>query len=154
MNDAEISEYALQVIHDYNMKYRFYKTIPQMFFNDDVSLEEELLQSIEWDRLRRDSEKRSRRLISDFRESVFPARPGSITDSMIDQARNYPVENLIEVKRGKARCISGTHEDSRPSMSVKNNRVFCFSCGFNEDSIGVHMKLNYLSFLDSVRRLS
>jgi len=124
-----------------------------IFFNPAVSPEEEVAQAREWKQAQRASEKRSRKLISEFRAEVFPSRNDGITDSMIDRAREYPIESLIEVKRGKARCISGTHEDSRPSMSVKNNRVFCFSCGLNEDVIGVHMKLNDLSFFDSVGRL-
>jgi len=48
-------------------------------------------------------------------------RKGQITPEQISQARDYPIESLIELKRGKARCPF--HNDKTPSLSVKNNRL-------------------------------
>lgn len=76
-----------------------------------------------------------------------------LTREEIDRARSYPIEDLIEVKRGIARCISGTHADKNPSMDVRNNFVYCYACGFSGDAITVSQKLHGGSFQDVVRRL-
>lgn len=127
------------------------KRVPKMFFNPDVSIEEERYQSEEWKKTKRSSEIRSRKLIS---EEFYPASKGNkITRDMIDRAKEYPIENLIEVKNKVARCISGEHEDKKPSMSVKHNKVKCYSCGYREDSIGVAQKIFGLSWPDAVKKL-
>ena len=77
-----------------------------------------------------------------------------ITDEDIARAKEYPVESLIEVKRGMARCVSGIHEDKNPSMGCKNNRVRCFSCGYTGSAIDIAMKLNNLNFIEAVKFLN
>lgn len=76
-----------------------------------------------------------------------------VTGEMIARAKDFPIENMIEVKRGLSRCISGEHEDKHPSMSVKNNKCYCHSCTWKGDAIDVDMKLSGRTFLESVRRL-
>jgi hypothetical protein len=76
-----------------------------------------------------------------------------ITDDDIERARNFPIENLLEVGRnGMALCIG--HDDKRPSMNCKNNFAYCHSCGFHADSIGIYMKLNNAGFIEAVKALS
>lgn len=77
---------------------------------------------------------------------------GEITDLMIEQAREYPIENLLEVKRKKALCPF--HDDHNPSMSVKGNLYHCFSCGASGDVIRFVMELENLNFKDAVRYLN
>lgn len=74
-----------------------------------------------------------------------------VNEDDIRRAKDHPIENLIEVKRGMARCPF--HDDKRPSMSVKNNLAHCFSCQRTWDSIAVSMKLEGLDFVTAVRRL-
>ncbi len=75
-----------------------------------------------------------------------------ITTEMIESAKQYPIENLIEVKRGMALCIF--HDDHRPSMGIKNNYYHCFACGAKGDTIEFIMKRDALSFTEAVRWLT
>lgn len=80
--------------------------------------------------------------------------PGrGVTDAEIERARQYPIENLIESKRGMARCVSGTHEDRNASMQTTGNFAYCHACGFKADVIGLYQKLHGASFVDAVRAL-
>ena len=76
----------------------------------------------------------------------------SLSDEYIEMARSYPIENLIDIKKNFALCIN--HDDHKPSMYCKNNFVYCFSCGFSADSIGVAMKIHNLGFKDAVQFLN
>lgn len=80
---------------------------------------------------------------------------GQITDFMIEAARSYPIENLIQVSRGKmARCISPDHTDKNPSMDIRNNFCYCYSCHFSADAIKVYQILNNCTFPEAVRALN
>jgi hypothetical protein len=74
-----------------------------------------------------------------------------ITPEMIAQARDYPFEYLYEFKRNMALCPF--HNDTSPSMSLKNNKVRCWSCNKSWDTIAFVMEKEGLSFQDAVRRL-
>ena len=74
-----------------------------------------------------------------------------ITREMVQRAKNYPFENLIELKRGMASCPF--HEDKKPSFSVKDNRGHCFSCHWSGDTIAFLMKKDGLSFREAVKAL-
>lgn len=78
-------------------------------------------------------------------------RNGKTTDDDIAKVKEYPIESLLEFKKGKAICIF--HNDKHPSISVKNNRYRCWSCGAKGDSISLVMELQKLGFLDSVKYL-
>ena len=87
-------------------------------------------------------------------EKPAESRTGrGVTDTEIERARQYPLENLIESKRGMARCISGTHEDRIASMQTTGNFCFCHTCGFRADVIAVYQKLHGVSFPNAVRAL-
>jgi hypothetical protein len=79
---------------------------------------------------------------------------GKITNDMILRAREYPIKNLLSnpVRNNITNCIS--HNDKTPSMSIKNNRAYCFSCGFKGDSISVYMHLNGANFKTAVKKLN
>ncbi len=76
-----------------------------------------------------------------------------ITDDMIARAKEYPIKELLSspVRRNTTHCIA--HNDSDPSMGIKNNRVKCFVCGFKGDAIDVAMKINNLDFKSAVKTL-
>jgi len=74
-----------------------------------------------------------------------------ITPEMIERARRYPLEDLIEFKSGMAKCIN--HEDKHPSMNCRNNFVYCHACGYKGDVIDVFIKLSNVSFPEAIRRL-
>lgn len=78
-----------------------------------------------------------------------------ITQTDIERARSYPLENLLQnIRNNKTHCISGTHEDRRPSMDTRNGFAYCYSCGWQGDAIAVFMKLNSVDFVTAVKALN
>lgn len=75
-----------------------------------------------------------------------------ISPEMIQMAKEYPIENLIEVKHSKALCPF--HDDHNPSMGIKNNRFYCFACGESGDVIDFVMKKEGLNFTQAVKFLT
>ncbi|MBE0427884.1 MAG: hypothetical protein IBX72_14720 [Nitrospirae bacterium] len=71
---------------------------------------------------------------------------------MIEQAREYPIENLINVRRNMAVCPF--HNDKQPSLSIKHNRFYCFGCHAKGDVIEFLMRRDGLSFKEAVNFLT
>ncbi len=95
----------------------------------------------------KDCEKRIRLLTS------AKSRNG-ITDEMIQQAKQYPMSELLTtpIRGNITNCIA--HEDTNPSMNIKNNWAFCYTCKFKGDSISVYMHLNGVDFKTAVKNLN
>ncbi|MGR3221208.1 MAG: CHC2 zinc finger domain-containing protein [Candidatus Anammoxibacter sp.] len=74
-----------------------------------------------------------------------------ITGELIETAKEYPIENLLPnpVKRNLTLCFA--HNDKHPSMSIKNNKVKCFACGYSGSVIDVVMHLNKCDFKKAVK---
>jgi len=84
-----------------------------------------------------------------------PAKSKSgITEEMIQKAKQYPISELLitPIRGNVTNCIA--HEDKNPSMNIKNNWAYCYSCGFRGDSISVYMRLNAVDFKTAVRNLN
>lgn len=78
----------------------------------------------------------------------------SITPEMIETAKHFPIDRLVNLNRShKALCL--WHEEKTPSMHyyADTNTVHCFGCGMSGDSIDVEMKLSARPFAETVRRL-
>ena len=84
-------------------------------------------------------------------KALLAGRRPALTPGMIEQARRYPFEELHEFRRNAALCPF--HDDKHPSMSLKNNYVRCWSCGWKGDTIKFVMEKEGLSFPDAVKRL-
>jgi hypothetical protein len=83
-----------------------------------------------------------------------PDRAGDITDDMIEQARAYPMTQLIEFKRGWTKCFVHGSKGLDMGYHAKSNTVRCFGqCCKSFDTIGVLMIRDGLSFPDAVRYL-
>ena len=78
---------------------------------------------------------------------------GSLTEWELHKARTYPLENLVSVGRG-GRILCEWHEDTKPSMMVKNGWGYCFACGKSIDSIGWMTEIKGMSFKEAVKNLS
>ena len=76
----------------------------------------------------------------------------AITDEMVQRAREYPIEQLIDFQRNGV-APAFCHPDKNPSLSWdrKRNRARCFVCDMGFDSIGVLMKRDSYSFVDAVK---
>jgi hypothetical protein len=76
-----------------------------------------------------------------------------ITPEMVIRAREFPMEELIEVsKKGNIHCPF--HEDRNPSASIKNNRLHCFACGKTWNPIDFLMEREGLKFQEAIHRLN
>ncbi len=79
------------------------------------------------------------------------------TDRMIDNAKQYPMEELLasygcQVRMHRCRCP--IHDGKNPtSFEVKNNVGRCHSCSWSGDTIEFVRKMEGCSFLEAVRRL-
>jgi hypothetical protein len=80
-------------------------------------------------------------------------KPG-ITNEHIQQARDYPIEKIIEFERGLS--IAFCHTDKRPSLTLdrKRNRAHCFPCDKDFSALDVLIERDGLSFLDAVKQLT
>jgi hypothetical protein len=75
-----------------------------------------------------------------------------ITNEMIRRAKDFPFESLMEFKNKMAFCPF--HEDKKhPSMSLRANKVHCFSCNQTWDTIDFLIKKEGLTFPEAVKRL-
>ena len=70
--------------------------------------------------------------------------------SALDAARSYGVE--FDRRGEKARCPF--HNDRHPSMTFKNGRFKCWSCGAHGSAIDLTSQLLGLAPLDAVKRLN
>ena len=80
------------------------------------------------------------------------ARETAVGD--IDKAKAYPIDELVEIKHGFAKCL--WHNETQASMKFykDQNRLHCFSCNQSHDSIDVYQKLNNCSFKEAVKNLT
>lgn len=70
----------------------------------------------------------------------------------IENARNYPIANVLPVKGGFTKCIY--HKEKTGSMRVYNdNHAYSFCCGKRSDVIDIYKELNSCSFKEAVRAL-
>jgi hypothetical protein len=76
--------------------------------------------------------------------------------AMIDRARDYPMEQILEnygCKVRHNRCACPVHKGGNPtSFSIKDNRGYCH-CGFKGDSIALYQALHGVNFKTAVKEL-
>ncbi len=93
-----------------------------------------------------------------IKRPVEKARDSDVTPTMRARAKEYPIEEILAEFGIEINChnkfICPYHDDTRPSMSLRNNRIKCFSCGRGDDAIGLYMELSGRSFHSAVRRLA
>ncbi len=77
-----------------------------------------------------------------------------ITDDMIEQARNYPIDQVVEFQRGVT--IAFCHDDKKPSLTwhKAKNRATCFPCGKSYSALDILMERDKMSFIDAVKYLN
>ena len=77
----------------------------------------------------------------------------SITDAMIERARNVPIESLVEFQNGKA--TAWCHDDKTPSLThyKAGNRAVCWPCDNSYNPIDVLIERDNFSFISAVKKL-
>ena len=89
---------------------------------------------------------------------------GGITESMIELAKGYPIEEMLATKvfHGSGKWIACTHcplpnhqGERTPSFFIdKNNRWRCFGCSAQGSVIDLYMQLNGVNFIQAVKALA
>jgi DNA primase len=70
----------------------------------------------------------------------------------VENARNYPIVNILPVKGGFTKCIY--HKEKTGSMRVYNdNHAYSFCCGKRSDAIDIYKELNGCTFKEAVSAL-
>jgi len=87
-----------------------------------------------------------------FQTKVYGGKTG-ITEEMIECAREYPFEQLIETG-GKKIVRCPFHDDRHPPASIGWNRLHCFACDKTWGPIDLAMERDGLSFVEAVERLT
>jgi len=75
-----------------------------------------------------------------YLEHKDEVKEGQITDEMIQRAKKFPFEQLVEIKKGFIPCPF--HNEATASFYIKNNFGYCFGCHASTDTIGYIMQ-NY-----------
>ena len=83
--------------------------------------------------------------------------PKDITQDDIDNAKSYDFKRLleemgVEVKKDFIYCPF--HEEKTPSLCIKKNYGYCFSCNWSCDTIKYLTEVHGMSFPEAVRRLN
>lgn len=81
--------------------------------------------------------------------------PEGITDDVVANARNYPIDKLIELNKNKCNCL--WHKEKTASLHYyrDSNKLWCFgSCGRGFDAIDVYMKTHNVRFTEAVKALN
>ena len=105
-----------------------------------------------FNRLRvQDLEHQKGRLAWELRSLSRRGKRNGLEPFQIEKARAFPMEELVETKRGMMLCP--LHEDTHPSMLVKKGFGYCFSCGGHLDSIGYLMNVRGMRFREAVEAL-
>jgi hypothetical protein len=88
-----------------------------------------------------------------MRKANAPIPDDHVTDEMIQRAKVYPIDKLIDFHKGAA--IAWCHDDRNPSLTWdrKRNRAKCWPCDKSFDPIQVLRDRDGLSFQEAVRRL-
>jgi len=90
-----------------------------------------------------------------LKSNIIKAKiPSKITEDDIEQARNYPVDKLIDFKNGAA--TAWCHEDKNPSLArlTRINKVKCYPCDKTFDSIDIAMHQYGCDFITAVKTLT
>lgn len=83
---------------------------------------------------------------------IVKGKVSGITPERIALARQYPIDRLLQVRQGMARCPF--HRDKTASMDVRKNFYHCYSCQQHGDVIDLVMKRDQLSFKQAIEYLT
>jgi hypothetical protein len=120
--------------------------------DDAGELSADFCQSIFQQLLVESKELRSLTIIS---KPNYRPRAGAITPQMIEDARDYPIEQIVQFDR-QGKSLAWCHADNHPSLSWHRagNRATCFPCGKIFNPIDVLTQRDGMSFPDAVKQLT
>jgi len=94
-----------------------------------------------------------RKQLDTLKQTVSMTDDSQLSEDQIEQARQYPIEKLIDFNRGKA--IAFCHDDKNPSLyhARRTNRANCPVCDRSFNPVDVLMIRDGMSFASAVRNL-
>lgn len=106
-----------------------------------------------------DATRRLQQVVRYRNAKLQPATHGKITDSMIDRARQSPIEQMyvgkLRKSGGKLWGLCPFHNDKKhPAFIIdKNNKYHCFTCHAHGDAIDFYMKTTGSTFRKAITTL-
>lgn len=104
-----------------------------------------------------DQLRRIKRLQGYERAKNHPYTTSGINDTMVQAAKEYPIQDLYTGKLHKAgRLLCGKcpfHSEKTASFYIKENKYKCYGCGVWGDSIDFYKRLNNVDFIRAVKAL-
>ena len=82
-----------------------------------------------------------------------PPEDGTITDSDILRAKEFPLISLVKPNAAGFICCPFHNEKSGSCKIYKDNRYHCFGCGADGDVIDFMMKETGLTFINAVKKI-
>lgn len=87
------------------------------------------------------------------KKAIMTGANGEITELMIANAREYPIEQIVPVGRsGRAKCVF--HDGKDENMDIRKNYAFCYVCNRSGDAIDVYRAVYGVGFKQAVQALS
>ena len=83
---------------------------------------------------------------------LFTGKLQSIPPQKIEQARNYPIKDLLGTNKNIVQCPF--HDDKTASLNIKNNFYYCHACNISGDTINFVMKRDNLTFQEAIFKLT
>jgi len=144
---AELQEEAEELSRGiYKSFKKIYQTINKNSFK--IWFWEEVIKVFQGEEL-----EKKRRKIKELKWALKKENKASdITNEMIQRAKEYPFDRLVEAKRDFAICPF--HNEKYPSFYIKNNFGYCFGCNWQGDTIKFLMEKNGLNFKEAVKYLN
>lgn len=108
-----------------------------------------------YDHFIRKNEREQEKIVMEIKRLQWLLKPNTDTQHLnIERAKAFPIPQIIEVNRKKAKCP--WHDDHKPSMqySPSRNSVYCFVCNRGGDAIDVAQVVWNLTFKEAVIRLT
>lgn len=91
-------------------------------------------------------------LLTIGKEEELSEKNGGVTEDMVARAKSVPPSALLKVNSAKkALCL--WHSDTRASMQVYKDHVYCFVCEKHGDVIDVYREQNGCDFITAVKAL-
>lgn len=73
----------------------------------------------------------------------------------LEKAKEFPIEQLLEFKGGFCNCpFHGPEKTNSAKLYKERNKIHCFGCGIDADSLDVYMKINNVSLSEAIKKLS
>src|ERR1035437_4573247 len=141
----------------YKLEPLVYKSPPTLMekINDEIVYRQKRMKIIPADELHRIYLEETLRMSRDRESQLIrkmTARNSAVGD--IDKAKQFPIDEMIEIKHGFAKCLE--HNEAHASMKYykEQNRCYCFSCLKSFDAIDIYRKLHNCSFKEAVKNLT